>query len=58
MSLQTVLNAAPANPRLTGIVITAISAFFMSLDSIFIRLSGVGGFDTSFLFGLFTPSPC
>ncbi len=54
MSVDSVLKAAPANPRLTGIVITVISAFFMSLDSIFIRLSGVGGFDTSFLFGLFT----
>lgn len=43
-----------ANPRLSGILIALAGAFLMSFDAIFIRLSGVGGVDTAFLFGLFT----
>jgi len=42
------------NPRLSGILIALSGAFLMSFDAIFIRLSGVGGVDTAFLFGLFT----
>ncbi|MCG7521021.1 DMT family transporter [Ruegeria sp. Ofav3-42] len=42
------------NPRMTGIAIALLGALLMSFDPIFIRLSGVSGFDTAFLFGLFT----
>jgi drug/metabolite transporter (DMT)-like permease len=40
--------------RTLGVSITLLGAFLMSLDPIFIRLSGVSGFETAFLFGLFT----
>lgn len=42
------------NIRTTGILITLAGAFLMSFDPIFIRFSGVSGFETAFLFGLFT----
>ncbi len=42
------------SPHIRGILITLMGALLMSFDPIFIRLSGVGGFDTAFLFGLFT----
>lgn len=42
------------NPRLSGVLIALLGALLMSLDPIFIRFSGVSGFDTAFLFGLFT----
>lgn len=54
MSIQSVLSSGHANGRLTGILITLLGALLMSFDPIFIRFSGVGGFDTAFLFGLFT----
>lgn len=41
-------------PRSKGFVIVAFAAFLLSLDPIFIRFSGVSGFDTAFLFGFFT----
>jgi drug/metabolite transporter (DMT)-like permease len=51
----TILNTqASKNARTTGIGITIVGALLMSLDPIFIRFSGVSGFDTAFLFGLFT----
>ncbi|MGF1681910.1 DMT family transporter [Photobacterium minamisatsumaniensis] len=40
--------------RTVGFMITLLGALLMSFDPIFIRLSGVSGFDTAFLFGLFT----
>lgn len=40
--------------RSQGIGIAILGALLMSLDPIFIRFSGVSGFDTAFLFGLFT----
>ena len=40
--------------RATGILIALLGTLLMSFDPIFIRFSGVGGFDTAFLFGLFT----
>lgn len=52
MNTTTIHNAV--NPKSLGIVITLIAAILMSLDPVFIRYSGVGGFDTAFLFGLFT----
>ncbi|MBE9397867.1 DMT family transporter [Pontibacterium sp. N1Y112] len=42
------------NARTTGILIALLGALLMSFDPIFIRFSGVSGFDTAFLFGLFT----
>ena len=42
------------SPRMTGILIALSGAILMSFDSVFIRFSGVSGFDTAFLFGLFT----
>lgn len=38
----------------TGFIIALLGALLMSFDPIFIRFSGVSGFDTAFLFGLFT----
>lgn len=40
--------------RTSGILIVLLGALLMSFDPIFIRFSGVSGFDTAFLFGLFT----
>ncbi|OLQ75465.1 hypothetical protein BIT28_22780 [Photobacterium proteolyticum] len=40
--------------RTMGVSVTLMGALLMSLDPIFIRFSGVSGFDTAFLFGLFT----
>lgn len=42
------------NPRTAGFLIALSGALLMSFDPIFIRFSGVSGFDTAFLFGLFT----
>ncbi|WP_271274368.1 DMT family transporter [Aliamphritea hakodatensis] len=42
------------NARASGILIALAGALLMSFDPIFIRFSGVSGFDTAFLFGLFT----
>jgi len=52
---STILNTfTQRNVRTAGISITLLGALLMSLDPIFIRFSGVSGFDTAFLFGLFT----
>ncbi|WP_051090334.1 DMT family transporter [Psychromonas ossibalaenae] len=40
--------------RTVGVLIALLGGLLMSLDPVFIRFSGVGGFDTAFLFGLFT----
>lgn len=42
------------NVRTMGILLTLVGAVLMSFDPVFIRFSGVSGFDTAFLFGLFT----
>lgn len=42
------------NSRTKGFLIAMLGAGLMSLDPIFIRFAGVSGFDTAFLFGLFT----
>lgn len=48
-------SSAPAGgARSAGLLFALGGAVLMSLDPIFIRLSGVGGFDTAFLFGIFT----
>jgi drug/metabolite transporter (DMT)-like permease len=40
--------------RTTGFLIALLGAGLMSIDPVFIRFAGVSGFDTAFLFGLFT----
>lgn len=42
------------NSRTTGFFIALLGAVLMSIDPIFIRFSGVSGYDTAFLFGLFS----
>ncbi len=42
------------NYRTKGVLLSLLGATLMSLDFIFIRFSGVSGFDTAFLFGFFT----
>lgn len=40
--------------RAPGFIVALLGALLMSIDPVFIRLAGVSGFDTAFLFGLFT----
>ncbi|MES0812946.1 DMT family transporter [Roseibium sp. SCPC15] len=54
MSDTTEVSSPPKTVRTTGILIALLGAVLMSFDPIFIRFSGVSGFDTAFLFGLFT----
>lgn len=54
MSIQAINSLMQTNARAAGILIALIGALLMSFDPIFIRLSGVSGFDTAFLFGMFT----
>ncbi|WP_353339447.1 DMT family transporter [Pelagimonas sp. KU-00592-HH] len=54
MTQTTTFPSLGQNPRSTGLAIALAGAILMSFDPIFIRFSGVGGFDTAFLFGLFT----
>ncbi|MGV2988150.1 DMT family transporter [Vibrio sp. E150_011] len=42
------------NSRTAGFTIAVLGAVLMSIDPIFIRFSGVSGYDTAFLFGLFS----
>lgn len=54
MPHPTAASLPQANPRTAGLFIALAGALLMSFDPIFIRFSGVSGFDTAFLFGLFT----
>ena len=42
------------NTRTLGFTLAIAGAVLMSIDPIFIRYAGVSGFDTAFLFGLFS----
>ena len=42
------------NARMMGFMVAILGAILMSADPIFIRFAGVSGFDTAFLFGLFS----
>lgn len=42
------------NTRMMGFMVAILGAILMSADPIFIRFAGVSGFDTAFLFGLFS----
>lgn len=44
----------PINTRSKGVLFALFGALLMSFDPIFVRFSGTGGFNTVFLFGLFT----
>lgn len=54
MTAQIFKRFTMSNTFTKGVLIAFTGAFLLSLDSIFVRLSGVSGFDTVFLFGLFT----
>ncbi|PMG88345.1 hypothetical protein BCS96_04980 [Vibrio breoganii] len=54
MTLSTFQNLTVKNSRAAGFLIAILGAALMSIDPIFIRLSGVSGYDTAFLFGLFS----
>ncbi|MFM2587446.1 DMT family transporter [Vibrio sp. TBV020] len=45
---------AAKNTKLFGFSVALLGALLMSIDPIFIRYAGVSGFDTAFLFGLFS----
>lgn len=50
-----ILNSWPTmHTRGMGFFIALLGALLMSMDPVFIRFAGVNGFDTAFLFGLFT----
>ena len=53
-TLQFSLTNPPLSQRNKGVIIAVVAAILMSFDPIFIRLSEVDGFDTAFLFGLFS----
>ncbi|EGR3992056.1 DMT family transporter [Vibrio cholerae] len=54
MSVFALPPLAVKSSRTTGFVVTLLASVLMSIDPIFIRFAGVSGFDTTFLFGLFS----
>jgi drug/metabolite transporter (DMT)-like permease len=44
----------PQDPRTKGMLAALTGALLVSFDSVFVRLSGTGGVNTTFLFGFFT----
>lgn len=54
MTVISIRAQIPRDPRSKGILLAITGALLMSLDPMFVRLSGTGGFNTVFLFGLFT----
>ena len=54
MLSSTLNSSSNKSTRTTGFAIAILGAVLMSIDPIFIRYAGVSGFDTAFLFGLFT----
>ncbi|EGU32143.1 membrane protein [Vibrio ichthyoenteri ATCC 700023] len=54
MTDSTFFSISAKSGRSTGFMIAILGAALMSLDPIFIRFSGVSGYDTAFLFGLFS----
>ncbi len=54
MSLNHILNLQTNNTKAIGFAVTVLGALLMSLDPVFIRFASVSGFDTAFLFGLFS----
>ncbi|KAB1457946.1 DMT family transporter [Vibrio panuliri] len=54
MTIFALPSSALKNNRTTGFVLALLGAILMSIDPVFIRFAGVSGFDTAFLFGLFS----
>jgi drug/metabolite transporter (DMT)-like permease len=54
MNIAILKAAIPASSRNKGLLAALLGSLMISFDPVFIRLSGTGGFDTAFLFGLFT----
>lgn len=56
MSIEVTQNefSEKISKRTVGVLVALLGALLMSFDPIFIRFSGVSGYDTAFLFGLFT----
>lgn len=54
MTFSTLYSFPTNNSRVVGFAIAVLGALLMSMDPIFIRYSGVSGFDTAFLFGVFS----
>ncbi|MDA9557670.1 DMT family transporter [Vibrio sp.] len=52
--MNTLMMNLKKNDKAVGFLIAFLGAFLMSIDPIFIRYAGVSGFDTAFLFGLFS----
>ncbi len=54
MTASTLNSVTTQSDRTKGLAIALLGAVLMSIDPIFIRFAGVSGFDTAFLFGLFS----
>lgn len=54
MTIAKLKAVIPENARNKGFCAALFGSLLISFDPVFIRLSGTGGFDTVFLFGLFT----
>ncbi len=54
MNLSSVNTLLPATARGKGRLAALCGGLLISFDSVFVRLSGTGGVDTAFLFGLFS----
>jgi len=54
MTIAKLKSIIPEKARTKGLWAALFGSLLISFDPIFIRLSGTGGFDTVFLFGLFT----
>jgi len=54
MDMSFVKEILPSNSRNKGRFAALGGGLLLSFDSVFIRLSGAGGFDTAFLFGMFS----
>lgn len=54
MTTMNLITQSGVSGRAFGFSIAILGALLMSIDPIFIRFAGVSGFDTAFLFGLFS----
>lgn len=54
MNMSSVKALLPEDARNRGRLAALVGGLLLSFDSVFVRLSGTGGIDTAFLFGLFS----
>lgn len=54
MTSTSISSFSNSSAKVQGFSLALLGAVLMSIDPIFIRFAGVSGFDTAFLFGLFT----